>query len=219
MASEPYCAEAPSRSTSTWRSAMPGMAPMSGPWAPSERPAPSQVMTAPRWRRLPLMRTSVWSDASPRRLAGRVIVAASLIGWMFTLYDGTTFRSRKSMLVSACREISDTGITSTGTIDSVTVRGLVRLPTTTSSLSSNAAIPSEMSRLTVCPEATVTSWVCSPYPSSRTSRVWVPAVTPAIEKVPVAPVNSTRPRAGISTRAFPSPIPLSPLLTVPSIVP
>ena len=219
MASEPYCAEAPSRSTSTCRSAMPGMAPMSGPWAPSESPPPSQVITAPRCRRLPLMSTSVWSDARPRRLAGREIVAASLIGWMFTLYEGTTLRSRKSILVSACREISDTGITSTGTIDSVTVRGLVRLPTTTSSFSSNAAIPSAISRVTDCPEATVTSWVCSPYPRSRTSRVWVPAGTPVIEKVPVAPVYSTRPRAGISTRAFPSPIALSPLRTVPSIVP
>ena len=123
------------------------------------------------------------------------------------------------MLVSACWAISETGITSTGTIDSVTVRGRVRLPTTTSSFSSKAAMPSVISRVTDCPDATVTSWVCSPYPRSRTSRVCVPAGTPVIEKVPVAPVNSTSPRAGISTRAFPSPIPLSSLRTVPSIVP
>ncbi len=42
MASEPYCAEAPSRSTSTWRRAIDGIAEMSGPWAPSATPLPSQ---------------------------------------------------------------------------------------------------------------------------------------------------------------------------------
>ena len=57
-----------------------GITLMSGPWAPSETPLPSHEMTAARWRRLPLTRTSVWSAARPRRLAGRMKVAASLIG-------------------------------------------------------------------------------------------------------------------------------------------
>ena len=48
IASEPYCAEAPSRRTSTWRSAMAGMTEMSGPWEPSEMPLPNQAMTAAR---------------------------------------------------------------------------------------------------------------------------------------------------------------------------
>ena len=93
MASEPYCAEAPSRSTSTRRKAMAGMVEMSGPWAPSDTPFPIQVMTAPRWRRLPLTSTSVWSGASPRRLAGRMMRAASPTGCGLTLYDGTIARS------------------------------------------------------------------------------------------------------------------------------
>ena len=59
MASEPYCAEAPSRSTSTRRSAIAGMVEMSGPCAPSDTPFPIQVMTAPRWRRFPLTSASV----------------------------------------------------------------------------------------------------------------------------------------------------------------
>ena len=50
-------------------------------------------MTAARWRRLPLTRISVWSGAMLRRLAGRTIVAASLIGCVLTLNDGTTVRN------------------------------------------------------------------------------------------------------------------------------
>ena len=79
MASEPYWAEAPSRSTSTWRSAIEGMVEMSGPCAPSVTPA-NQAMTDERWRRLPFTSTSVWSCARLRRLAGRTSVAASLMG-------------------------------------------------------------------------------------------------------------------------------------------
>ena len=54
MASEPYWGgpDAPSRRISTCRNAIAGMAEMSGPWAPSETPLPSQVMTAPRWAAL-----------------------------------------------------------------------------------------------------------------------------------------------------------------------
>ena len=80
MASEPYCAAAPSRSTSTCRMAIDGMMERSGPCEPSAMPFPSQVMTAERWRRFPLTRTSVWSGARLRKLAGRTMVPASLIG-------------------------------------------------------------------------------------------------------------------------------------------
>ena len=59
IASEPYWADAPSRRTSTCRSAMAGMTEMSGPWEPSEIPFPSQAMTAARCRRLPLTRIRV----------------------------------------------------------------------------------------------------------------------------------------------------------------
>ena len=77
MASEPYWAAAPSRSTSACRMAIEGMTEMSGPCEPSPMPLPSQVMTAARWRRLPLTRISVWSGARLRRFAGRTMVAAS----------------------------------------------------------------------------------------------------------------------------------------------
>ncbi len=95
MASEPYWAVAPSRSTSTRRSAMDGIAARSGPCEPNETPFPPfQSTTAERCRRLPLMRTSVWSGARLRSIAGRTSVEASLIGWMLTANDGTTVRSR-----------------------------------------------------------------------------------------------------------------------------
>ena len=93
MASEPYCAEAPSRSTSTWRSAIEGMIEMSGPCVPSVTP-PNQTRIAERWRRLPFTSTSVWSWARLRRLAGRTSDAAPLIGCVATLNDGTSVRSR-----------------------------------------------------------------------------------------------------------------------------
>ena len=94
MASEPYCAAAPSRSTSTWRSAMDGMAEMSGPCDPKATPLPPcQSMMDERWRRLPLTRTRVWSGARLRSIAGRTTVEASLMGCVFTLNDGTIVRN------------------------------------------------------------------------------------------------------------------------------
>ena len=93
MASDPYCADAPSRSTSTCRSAIEGMTERSGPCEPSAMPLPSHAMTAARWRRLPFTRTSVWSGARLRRLAGRITEAASLIGCVLTLNEGTTARN------------------------------------------------------------------------------------------------------------------------------
>ena len=85
MASDPYCAEAPSRSTSSRSTAMAGIAERSAPWAPSLMPPPRKEMTAPRCRRLPFTSTSVASEDRPRRLAGRITVAASLMGCWSTL--------------------------------------------------------------------------------------------------------------------------------------
>ena len=60
MASEPYWAAAPSRSTSTWRSAIAGMVEMSGACEPYATPLPPcQSMIDARWRRFPLTRISV----------------------------------------------------------------------------------------------------------------------------------------------------------------
>ena len=54
MASEPYCAEAPSRSTSTCCTATAGMIERSGPCEPSAIPLPSHAITAARWLPLPV---------------------------------------------------------------------------------------------------------------------------------------------------------------------
>ena len=149
IASEPYWAEAPSRSISACLSAMPGMSAMSGPWEPSARPLPYHVITAVRCRRFPFTSTRVWSGARPRRLAGRAKVAASLIGWMFTLNDGLTLRSRSAKSVAPWFTISPLGITTTGTGDSVTVLGCARVPTTTSDPMSSAVSASDTLRLVV----------------------------------------------------------------------
>ena len=156
IASEPYCADAPSRSTSACSSAMPGMSAMSGPCEPSARPLPYQVITAARCRRFPLTSTSEWSGARPRRLAGRTKVAASLIGWMLTLNDGTTLRSRLAKSTSPCCTMSRLGITSTGTGDSVTVLGCPRLPTTTRPSTASVTSLGETFSVVGWPSTTVT---------------------------------------------------------------
>ena len=124
MASEPYCAAAPSRSTSTWRSAMAGMAEMSGPCEPYATPLPPcQSMIDERWRRLPFTSTSVWSGARLRSIAGRTTVDASLIGCVLTLNDGMTVRSWSCRLTAPWLVRSAVDSTSTGTGDAATVRG------------------------------------------------------------------------------------------------
>ena len=112
-------------------------------------PPPAHVMTAARWRRLPCTRMSVWSGARPRRLAGRTIVAASLIGCLLTLKEGTAVRNWLVRSISPWLASSSAGRTSTGTADSVTDRGWARLPTTTTSSWSCTDI--SISRVTVAP--------------------------------------------------------------------
>ena len=157
MASEPYWADAPSRRTSTWRTAMAGIAEMSGPWAPSAKPPPIHMMMEARWRRLPLTSTSVWSGAIPRRLAGRTMRAASPTAWGFTLKDGMTVRSRSFRSVSPCSTKSRAVIASMGTADRVAVRGRERLPSATRPSSAKAVSRSSTSRCSVRPSAMVTS--------------------------------------------------------------
>ena len=79
-------------------------------------------MTEPRWRRLPFTSTSVASEDSPRRLAGRTTVASSLIGWVSTLYDGTVAASSESMSVSPKLRRFSAVMTSTGTGESAAER-------------------------------------------------------------------------------------------------
>ena len=111
-------------------------------------------MTAARWRRLPLTRISVWSGARLRRLTGRTMVAASLMGWVATLNDGTMARNWLVRSASPSAANSRVPITSTGTVDSVTERGRARLPTTTTSSSRPMAIST--SSMTGAPAATST---------------------------------------------------------------
>ena len=124
MASEPYWAAAPSRSTSTCRRAMAGMAEMSGPCEPYATPLPPcQSMIDERWRRLPFTSTSVWSGARLRSIAGRTTVDASLIGCVLTANEGITVRSCSGRLATPWLVMSAADRTSTGTGDSATVRG------------------------------------------------------------------------------------------------
>ena len=169
IASEPYCAAAPSRSTSTWRSAMAGITDMSGPWEPYATPLPPcHSRTEDRCRRLPLMSTSVWSGARLRSMAGRTTVEAPWIGWVLVLNDGMTVRSCCFRSPAPRRRRSVDDRTSTGTADSVALRGAAREPTTTVS-SVNPA-----SRLSISagdrPSAATSSGVIpSAWPSCSTS--------------------------------------------------
>ena len=71
IASEPYCAEAPSRSTSMRSTADDGNALKSTDTEP--RPIePLTFTSALLWRRFPFTSTSTWSGASPRNVAGRI---------------------------------------------------------------------------------------------------------------------------------------------------
>ena len=75
IASEPYCAAAPSRSTSIRLIARPGIRLRSTAALP--RPTvPLMLSSAETWRRLPLTRTRVWSGLRPRSVAGPQRVGA-----------------------------------------------------------------------------------------------------------------------------------------------
>ena len=70
MASEPYCAAAPSRRISTRSIMETGIAFRSTPVEP--RPTvPLTCTSAVLWRRFPLISTSTWSGPRPRMVAGR----------------------------------------------------------------------------------------------------------------------------------------------------
>ena len=69
MASDPYWADAPSRSTSIRSMAAVGIAFKSTPTVPRPN-VPLTCTSAGGCRRLPLTSTSTWSGPKPRRLAG-----------------------------------------------------------------------------------------------------------------------------------------------------
>ena len=90
IASEPYWAAAPSRSTSTRLMASPGIRLRSTAALP--RPTvPLMLSKAVTCRRLPLTRTSVWSGLRPRRVAGRSASEPSAIAGAGKLNAGTSW--------------------------------------------------------------------------------------------------------------------------------
>ena len=92
IASEPYCAAAPSRSTCTFLMASTGIAFMSVPVLPRLR-APNRFTSAVVWRRLPFTSTRVWSDPRPRSAAESTRSAPSAPVWRVELNDGEMFAS------------------------------------------------------------------------------------------------------------------------------
>ncbi len=132
MASEPYCDDAPSRSTSTRFIAMPGIMPMSTPCAPLPAAGAKNCTSAERWRRLPLTRTSVWSGAVPRSDVGRTNALPSPVAGV-AVYDGTI-----ALMLSVRSAVEPIALnssafkTSIGTGESDAVRGLaLRVPVVT----------------------------------------------------------------------------------------
>ena len=65
--------------------------------------------------------------------------AASPTGWGLTLYEGTIARNWSPTSISPWLASSSNGMASIGAIDSVTDRGGARLPTTTTTSSSNCS--------------------------------------------------------------------------------
>ncbi len=128
MASVPYCAAAPSCSTSTRSMAATGMKFRSAAAPPWNAPASTARLAVP-WRRLPLTSTSVLFGDSPRRRADSVMAAMSLPkAW--ALSDGRFWASawiRSGWPVRASDDASSTWI---GEALSATVRPAARVPVT-----------------------------------------------------------------------------------------
>ncbi len=130
MASEPYCAAAPSRSTSTWSMALMGIRSRSAGAAPVLMPLMFKVAAV--WRRLPLTSTSTSAALKPRRLGARAMPLASQPVFSGRVSDGITAlkASIKPGLPVLCSCLALT--TSIGTGLLVTVRcSAPRLPVTT----------------------------------------------------------------------------------------
>ncbi len=130
MASEPYCAEAPSRRTSTLRTAAVGMVLRST----AEEPRPTVLLTltsAAAWRRLPLSSTRVWSGARPRKAAGRTVSVPSARPGRGKLNEGKA--TERAWLISGepVRASCSALMASTGATVSPADRPATRVPVTT----------------------------------------------------------------------------------------
>ena len=138
IASEPYCAAAPSRRISIRSIALAGMALRST--IPEPRPMlPFTLIRALECRRLPLTSTSTWSGARPRRVAGRVWSVPSVMVGRGKLKDGASDWMICAVSVRPVCLISAAVSTSTGTAASVEVRSAARVPTTANSSSAKGS--------------------------------------------------------------------------------
>ena len=129
MASEPYCAEAPSRSTSMWSIAAIGMVLRSTACEP--RPStPLVTMMAPGCQRLPSTSTSTWSGDKPRNCAGRCESAVSAADGRGKVSDGMMRASAvdSSLVPVCCSTLAET--TSIGVSELLSVRLSARVPVT-----------------------------------------------------------------------------------------
>ncbi len=129
IASEPYCAAAPSRSTSMRSMALMGMVFRSAGDEP--RPAvPLTLTTAVVCQRLPSTSTSVWSGDRPRSCAGRTAEVPSAMAGRGKFSDGS--RRAKAVASSVvpvdCRSLAVS--TSMGDSESATLRFTARVPVT-----------------------------------------------------------------------------------------
>ena len=128
-ASEPYCAEAPSRSTSMWSMAPTGMVLMLTPCEPWPT-WPRVSISALECQRLPSTRISTWSLLRPRIWNGRTKAKVSDIEASGKFNEGTARSSALPRLTAPESLSTCAGITSTGTSELDCVRSLVRVPVT-----------------------------------------------------------------------------------------
>src|SRR5437867_4429640 len=215
MASDPYCAAAPSRSTSIRSMAAVGIAFKSTPTVPRPK-VPLTCTSALEWRRLPFTRTSTWSGPRPRRLAGLMWSDPSAMVWCEALNEGASVARIWLTSVWPLSAISCAEITSTGTGVSTAVRE-VRAPTTTTSFNARGVAASLKSAVTACPAATVTRCSTASYPMSRARTVCAPAGT-LRRYCPLSLVSTLRTVPTITTLAPASGVP-DWAATVPATVP
>ncbi len=130
MASEPYWAAAPSRSTSTLFTIAVGMVFMST--AAEPRPMePFTFTSEDAWRRLELTSTRVWSGAMPRRVAGRMVSVPSVMAGRGKFSEGRAIDSAWFISVVPTFLRVSAEMMSTGAAVSSAVRFATRVPVTT----------------------------------------------------------------------------------------
>ena len=172
MASEPYCEEAPSRSTSMRLIASPGTRLRSTAALP--RPTvPLMLSSADTWRRFPLISTSVWSGLSPRSVAGRSASEPSAMAGWGKLNEGTSWLRILLVSVAPVLVMASVPMTSIGTGESATVRSVRRVPVTMMVLagSGSASAVTGGSGAGACCAATGAAKAMADSPASKVDRV------------------------------------------------